>query len=211
MGAENRAPAPAAPRKPVTTRIAARDAYRLWARTYDEAPNAMVSLIDRHLEIPAGRVIDVACGTGRRVERSGAFGVDLSLEMLSRAPRRVAQADALRLPFADGTADVTLCILALGYIAPAESAIEELFRITRPGGWIIAADVHPLAIAAGWTRSFREDDVVYEIENHPWRPDGADDLFFGGPERAIYAGAGRLDLFERIRATPAVWMKRWRR
>jgi len=188
-----------------------RDGYRLWARTYDDVPNAVVSLIDRHLEIPAGRVIDVGCGTGRWVERTGGFGVDTSMEMLARRPGRVARADARQLPFADGTADVALCILSLGYIWPAEDAVAELHRITRPGGWIIAADFHPRAIAAGWTRSFKEDGVVYEIENRPWQPDGSVDLYFGDPERAIYENAGKGKKFEEARQIPAVWMKRWRR
>jgi SAM-dependent methyltransferase len=197
--------------KPVTRKVSAREAYRLWARTYDDTPNPIVSLIDRHLEIPNGIVIDVACGTGRWVERTGGFGVDLSREMLSRCLGRVAQADARCLPFARGVADVALCILALGYIYPVEDALEELHRITRTGGTIIAADVHPQAIEAGWARSFRDGDDVYEIENNPYRPDGAVDLFFGEAERAIYDCAGRADLFERVRAIPAVWMKRWTR
>jgi len=192
-------------------KISARDAYPIWARTYDDAPNPIVSLIDRHLEIPAGLVIDVACGTGRWVERTGGIGVDLSLEMLKRRPARVAQADALHLPFADEIADVVLCVLALGYISPPEQAIAEMRRITRPGGTIIGADLHPQAIAAGWTRSFRDSGVVYEIENQPFRPEGAADLYFDEPERAIYERAGKLELFEQVRSIPAVWMKRWTR
>ena len=172
-------------------RVSVREGYRLWAPGYDDAPNAVISLIDRHLEIPPGLVIDVACGTGRWVQRTGGFGVDLSSEMLARTAGRVAQADARQLPFADGVADVTLCILALGYIWPAEDAIAELHRITKRGGWIVAADFHPRAVAAGWTRSFREGGVIYEIENHPYQPDGATDLYFGEPERAIYENAGK--------------------
>jgi len=207
MGAEDGAIARAASRKPVI--VSAREGFRRWARTYDDAPNPVVSLIDRHLEIPAGLVIDIACGTGRWVERSGGFGADLSMEMLVKRPGRVAQADARRLPFRDGVADVALCILALGYISPPEAAIEELYRITKPGGTIIAADFHPRAIAAGWTRWFRDGDAVYEIENHPYQPEGAEDLYFGAPERAIYERAGKN--FDGAQDIPAVWMKRWRR
>ncbi len=202
MGAENRAAASDSSRKPV--KISAREAYRLWARTYDDDFNPIVSLIDRHLEIPAGVAIDVACGTGRWVERTGGFGVDLSIEMLVRRRGRVAQADALRLPFRDGIADVVLCILALGYIEPAEAAIEEMHRIARQGGAIIVGD-----IAAGFARTFRAGDVVYEIENRPYRPEGAMDLYFGDPERAIYESAGKAKLFEEVRHMPAAWMKRW--
>jgi SAM-dependent methyltransferase len=209
MGPEDGAAARAAARELVKTSPA--EGYRLWARTYDDAPNAIVSLVDRHLEIPSGLVIDVACGTGRWVERTGGFGVDTSVEMLARRPGRVAQADARQLPFADGAADVALCILALGYIWPAEAAIAELHRITRPGGLIVAADLHPAAIAAGWTRSFRDGGVSYEIENRPYRPEGAVDLYFGEPERALYERAGKAEIADEVRRIPAVWMKRWRR
>jgi malonyl-CoA O-methyltransferase len=209
MDAKDGSAAGTAAREPL--KISARDGYRLWARSYDDAPNAVISLVDRHLEIPSGLVIDVACGTGRWVERTGGFGVDMSIEMLARRPGRVAQADARRLPFADGVADITLCILALGYIWPAEDAVAELHRITRPGGLIIAADLHPAAITAGWTRSFRDGGVIYEIENRPYRPDGAVDLYFGEPERALYERAGKAEIAEEVRRIPAVWMKRWRR
>ncbi len=185
-------------------KISAREAYPIWARTYDDAPNPIVSLIDRHLEIPPGVVIDVACGTGRWVERTGGFGVDLSREMLKRG--RVAQADAQKLPFRNGCADVAMCILALGYISPPESALEEMRRVTRRGGWIITADID-----GGLTRSFRDGETVYEIEHEPYRPDGAIDLYFGEPERCLYERAGRADLFEQVRYRPAAWMKIERR
>jgi SAM-dependent methyltransferase len=207
MGAKDGQAAGAASRQPL--KISATEGFRRWARTYDDVPNPVVSLIGRHLEIPSGLVIDVACGTGRYVEQCGGFGVDLSMDMLLKRPGRVAQADARRLPFRDGIADVGLCILSLGYITPPEAAIEELHRITRPGGTIIAADFHPRAIAAGWTRWFRDGDTVYEIENYPYQPDGAADLYFGEPERAIYERAGKN--FDGAHEIPAVWMKYWTR
>ena len=89
------------------TLVCACEAYRRWAATYDGAPNAIVSLVDRSLDLGdtrGRRVIDVACGTGRWVERTGGIGVDLSFEMLARSgSRRVVQANyhqhpALRMP-----------------------------------------------------------------------------------------------------------------
>jgi malonyl-CoA O-methyltransferase len=189
--------------------VSPREAYRQWAATYDDAPNPILSLVDRNLKVPGGIVIDVACGTGRR----GGIGVDLSMEMLARSDGMVAQADARQLPFATGVADVALCILALGYISPVRTVMEEMRRITRPGGVIIASDV-----AAGWKRAFRQGDAVYEIETHAYSFDDLDigltleesrELHFGEPERLIYAQAGRLDLFQP--EIPALWMRRWRR
>ena len=194
--------------------VSSLEGYRRWAESYDDEPNPIVSLIDRHLEIPSGLVIDVGCGTSRR----GGFGADLSPEMLARSANkgRVAQADARRLPFRHAAADTALCILALGYIQPASAVMAELRRITRPGGVIIAADLHPAAVAAGWKRSFRVGDTVYEIETYPYEldDDGLEqsrDLYFGEPERLIYAQAGKTALFDQLCTTPAVWMRRWRR
>lgn len=202
--------------------LSTQEAFRRWSACYDAAPNPILSLMDRNLgEIPAGRMIDVACGTGRRVASTGGIGVDLSREMLANRTGRAAQADARMLPFADGIADVVVCTLALSYISPVGQVMREMRRIARAGGLIIAADLHPAAIAAGWTRSFRQGDAVYEIETYPYAMEDleveglaledARDLSFGEPERALYTQAGKAALFETVRATPAVWIRRWRR
>ena len=169
MGAENGAAATAKIREPVMM-LSVRDAYRRWAPTYDESPNPIVSLIDRHMDpgYLRGKIaVDVACGTGRRAAKIGAIGVDLSFDMLSRSTGKKVQADARHLPFPDGVADLVLCALALGYIDPARGLMNELRRIARPGGIVIAADLHPQAIAAGWKRSFRANGANCEIESHP--------------------------------------------
>jgi len=202
--------------------VSAREGYRRWASTYDEAPDPMVSLVDRHLDIGDARgrlIIDVACGTGRRTRQLGAIGVDLSFEMLACGEGQLAQADALHLPFADGVADLVLCTLALGYISSVPEVMLELRRIAQRGATILAADVHPKAIAAGWKRSFRDGAETYEVAHHPYSFDDlevhglmledARDLYFGEPERAIYERAGKSSLFERVRGTPAAWIRRW--
>lgn len=202
--------------------LSAREGYRQWASTYDEVWNPILSLLDRSLNTgdTSGKVvIDVGCGTGLRTKKIGAIGVDLSFEMLALGEGRFVQADASYLPFADGVADLVLCTLVLGYISPVRRAMSELLRIARHGGVILAADVHPSAIAAGWKRSFRDGNAVYEIENHPYAFDDlsidglvlehAGDLFFGEPERAIYEQAGKADLFEQAGEVPAIWIGRW--
>ncbi|MGH9557737.1 MAG: class I SAM-dependent methyltransferase [Bryobacteraceae bacterium] len=206
------------------TTLTAREGYRIWAANYNAAPNPIVSLLDRNLDlgdIRGKRVMDVACGTGRSIERTGGIGSDLSFEMLARCTRPSVQADARQLPFPDGIADVVLCTLALGYIDPPRAAMEEMRRIAKPGGLVIVADLHPKAIAAGWKRSFRDADSVYEIANQPYSLgdlaiDGLSledsrDLYFGEPERAIFEQAGKTDRWEQACAIPALWMRRWRK
>jgi SAM-dependent methyltransferase len=209
--------------------VSPREGYGRWAPTFDSSPNPLVSLEARYLapwleSVRGKRVIDVSCGTGRWIEATGGVGVDLSPEMLSvarnKAEGRVAQADALRLPFRSGVADVVLCTLSLGYLSPVRHAMEEMRRVARPGGAVIVTDMHPEAVRRGWTQSFRCGELAFDIENHPYGLEDlaagglaieeVRDLFFGEPERAIYEQADKAALFDHVRGTPAVWMLKWR-
>ncbi|MGH2584658.1 MAG: methyltransferase domain-containing protein [Dehalococcoidia bacterium] len=96
----------------------------------------------------AGLVLDVAGGdgfysalvaslTGGRlvVQDIGASGTRESYA----AGYRAVRGDIRRLPFADGAADVTLAFEVLGYLDPSDapSVIEELHRVTKPGGILL--------------------------------------------------------------------------
>lgn len=110
-------------------------------------------LIDRHL---AGRpervVLDIGCGAGDRLARATtvglAVGVDRSRVGLddarrrlgARAGRGLVQADAVRLPFPSGRADLVTCTRVLIHVARAVAALAEMVRITRPGGVIVVAE-----------------------------------------------------------------------
>lgn len=204
--------------------VSAQEGYRRWAATYDDFPNPILALHDRYLrewlcDTHGKPVIDVGCGTGRWIESLGGVGIDLSREMLVRAGSgRVAQADALRLPFANRVADLVLCTLALGYLWPARAAVEEMMRVARSGGTVIVTDVHPQAILQGWKHSFRSGQDVFEIENRSYSledlpREGLEELkelYFGEPERHIFERAGKLEFFEEACRIPAVWMLKWR-
>lgn len=101
-------------------------------------------------ETPDGRtVVDIATGAGTLVpslaDLAGPGGtvvcVDRSLGMLRRAthgsPR--VQADAERLPLADGSADVVVLAFVLFMLQDAPRAVAEAARVLRPGGWLLAA------------------------------------------------------------------------
>ena len=203
-----------------------RDAYALLAAEYDSSPNALLSLEQRTLpsllpDLAGLTVLDVAAGTGRwaaycAVRGARALSVDFCREMLVKAPRPAVQADALRLPFRDACADVTICAFALGY---APGCFAELARVTRPGGTLIVTDVHPDALRRGWTRSFRHGEEVIGVAHQPY---GIEDLrapglrladlrepCFGAPERAIFELAGRLNRFEEASREPAIFAARW--
>jgi SAM-dependent methyltransferase len=223
------------------TGIAPIEGHALWADSYDARPNPLLALEARILTgllgpVDSLRAVDVACGTGRwteRLAREGArvAGVDICRPMLARASSharlsgRLALADACALPFPSGTADLTLCSFAIGYMADLGAAAAEMARITTAGGRLAISDFHPLAAAAGWTRSFRAAGRVYHIDHfvrssrqlcHEIRAAGLDlelqvDAHFGEPERAIFLAAGMADRFAVTSSVPAVWISVWKR
>ncbi len=102
---------------------------------------------------PAGRVLDVATGTGGVAlmlsERTDAaiVGVDLTEPMLRRGAQRISQrgkADRIRLvvargeqlPFPDGTFDGLTFTYLLRYVADPAATLRELARVVRPGGQV---------------------------------------------------------------------------
>lgn len=58
---------------------------------------------------------------------------------------RGVTADMTALPFADGSFDKTVSVAALEFIADEKKAVAELFRVTRPGGLVVAATLNSLS------------------------------------------------------------------
>jgi SAM-dependent methyltransferase len=98
-------------------------------------------------------VADVGCGNGfdlRQIVPQGrcrrAIGLDLSAGMLrsladlSRsACLSLVQADAQRLPLPDASVDVAMAMHMLYHVPDIPAAIQELRRITKPGGIVLAS------------------------------------------------------------------------
>ncbi len=96
---------------------------------------------------PGMRILDLASGTGtssRPLADAGALVVpaDLSFGMLSEGKKRwpdlgFINADALELPFADGTFDAVTISYGLRNVERTLDALRELKRVTRPGGLVV--------------------------------------------------------------------------
>lgn len=122
--------------------------------------------------IPAGamRIADVGCGIGALIDTIGphrAIGVDYLESGLHRTRARYPRAsllaaDAINLPFADGSLDVVTAQHVIEHLADARQACREWRRVLRPGG-----DNQPAGRVLILTpnRQFA-DPSVYDDETH---------------------------------------------
>jgi SAM-dependent methyltransferase len=116
---------------------------------------------------PPARVLEVAAGTGvvtramaAALPQAGIVATDLNQAMLDQAaavgtPRGVEwkAADALQLPFADGTFDAVVCQFGVMFFPDKVRAFGEARRVLKPGG---------LYIFNVWDR-LAENEFAHEI------------------------------------------------
>ncbi|NNC88638.1 MAG: ubiquinone/menaquinone biosynthesis methyltransferase [Akkermansiaceae bacterium] len=97
------------------------------------------------------RVLDVATGTGdlaceiqRQCPGADVVGTDFCEEMLEHARtagvRETLVADALALPFPDGSFDLVTVAFGLRNMADWEKGLREMKRVIRPGGRLLVLD-----------------------------------------------------------------------
>ena len=107
-------------------------------------------------EAARGRLIDIACGPGvvtaaLAPNAASVVAFDATDEMLAKAKARCAKAglsnvefksgDAEHLPFADAQFDGAITRAALHHFVEPQNALNEMFRVLRPGGVAVIADV----------------------------------------------------------------------
>jgi SAM-dependent methyltransferase len=111
-----------------------------------------VDLVDRLVTRRIERVLEIAAGTGVVTRRLAAVlhqdvsivATDLNQPMLDQAaaigtvrPVEWRQADAMQLPFADGTFDAVVCQFGVMFFPDRPKAFAETLRVLRPGGVFI--------------------------------------------------------------------------
>ncbi|TMB98184.1 MAG: methyltransferase domain-containing protein [Chloroflexi bacterium] len=133
---------------------------------------------------PAERILDVATGTGvaafMAAERVGDPGeivaTDISEKMVRQTEAnaqergitnmRFERADAEDLPSPDGSFDAAMCVLGLMYPADPQRAIEEMYRVLRPGARAVAC-VWGRRDRCGWAEIFPITDARVESDVCP--------------------------------------------
>jgi ubiquinone/menaquinone biosynthesis C-methylase UbiE len=138
-----------------TRPITAEEGYRAWAGTYDQQGNALIDLEQPAVrkildELPRGRALDAACGTGRHTQYLASLGhevigVDGSPEMLAAAEAKLPGAgfrlgNLRHLPVPDHDVDVVVCTLALTHVMDLAPVLAEFARVLRPGGHLVTSD-----------------------------------------------------------------------
>lgn len=100
------------------------------------------------------RVLEIGCGTGLILQRLSrhadeAVGVDLSPGMLRGARERgldVVIASASELPFPDATFDLVCSFKVLAHVPQIARTLEEVARVTRPGGQMVLEFYNPWSL-----------------------------------------------------------------
>lgn len=154
--------------------------------------------LDRLAVEDGHRVLDLGCGRGRHCHalyyhrNCQVVGIDLGLEDVlaaregfegfpdlegrSQSVFGLGVADALHLPFADASFDRIVCSEVLEHIPDHLSAIDEIARVTRPGGlvgisvprfwpekicWLLSADYRNEP--GGHIRIFRSEELCRDF------------------------------------------------
>lgn len=144
-----------------------------WIREAREGPNAnRAGLLDAPMlaacrNVRGLRILDCGCGEGRfcrlLLARGAGFvvGVDLCPPMLTAAAQRAAGQDSYlwgdveNMPFfRDAAFDLAVSYLNQCDLPDFEANTREVFRVLKPGGRFIVANLHPMRSAVGgWMKS----------------------------------------------------------
>jgi malonyl-CoA O-methyltransferase len=175
-------------------------------------------------------VLDLGCGDGHYARLAGTLGaarvlaLDAAAPMAALAPAPAVVADALRLPLAASSVEVVIAALVVSHAGDLGAVLGEAARVLCPGGALVLSDLHPVASALGWRRSFDAGGRSVAVEAPPfalpelrgalaaagltvdeWREPAIDDRL--EPE---FRRAGRRD-FAALRGTPLLVVVRARK
>lgn len=147
---------------------------------------------------PGMRVLDLACGSGNLAviaARQGCAtqGLDIAANLVAQARARAAaekldiefrEGDAEALPYADGEFDAVVTMFGAMFAPRPEAVAAELFRVTRPGGFIAMAN---------WTPEGFIGKMFEVFQRHlPPAPNGLPSVMLWGNEPTV---RGRLENF----------------
>jgi len=122
-------------------------------------PEQIESLAKHFRLRPAMKLLDAGCGFGYAMRTWGRFcmprgelvGLDRDRKLLAQSARfcskeglgraaRFVTGDISKMPFADNVFDAALAHVVFCHLAEPEKALDEMIRVTRPGGCVAVFD-----------------------------------------------------------------------
>jgi len=161
---------------------------------------------------PGMRVLDVACGSGNlaiATARRGCptQGLDFATNLLAQARTRAAsegldiefvEGDAETLPYAAGSFDAVVTMFGAMFAPRPDVVAAELFRVTRPGGFVAMAN---------WTPEGFIGKMFEVFKRHlPPPPPGLPSVMLWGREATV---RDRLAMFGGLRLTRQIAAMRY--
>jgi demethylmenaquinone methyltransferase/2-methoxy-6-polyprenyl-1,4-benzoquinol methylase len=145
--------------------------------------------------LPPARTLDVACGTAflTRHLPGEIVGLDQSESMLSEARRQAPnaeylRADALELPFPDGSFDRVFTAHFYGHLEPAERErfLKEARRIAGELVVVDSSSLHAGESREEWQERILNDGSRWEVYKRYFEPEGLAEELGGG--ETVFAG-----------------------
>jgi SAM-dependent methyltransferase len=130
------------------------------------------------LEIRPRRILDAGCGPGRFAESAAeklgceVMGVDLSERMVQLTRERGIEAqvaDVEELPFTDSEFDAVVASFMLYHLSDLDRGLDELERVIRPGGRLVATTNGRDHLAEIWGRrpsAFDDENGEEALQRH---------------------------------------------
>lgn len=173
--------------------------YRRWAPVYDLTFGRITQggriLAAGHVNALGGSVLEVGIGTGLALDyyapQVRVTGIDLSAEMLAEAEAKARkrglknvaglhQMDARGLAFPDASFDHVAAMHVMSVVPEPEQVLDEMARVTRPGGSVLIGNHFAGRAAEGWAIAERLAAPLANLLG--WHADFALDRVMGHPK-----------------------------
>ncbi len=150
---------------------------------------------------PGETIIEIGSGTSavlQALQTEGFFnltGIDIDFASLSFSKAsldrfHLAQADGLRLPFSKNAFGVTFCHYLLMWIDNPKQILDEMRRVTRPDGWILALAEPDHQSRIDYPSPL---DELGEIQTQALKSQGVD-VNMGRKLRSLFHQTGLIDV-----------------